>query len=279
MKRILPMTGVLALLCAPMAYALEGVSANPGQNTAPPAQMKTSGAAYLGVAIDTLPPAVAKQLPADVANGEGVIVMNVAPDSPAAKAGIQPYDILVSYGDQKLYSPEQLTKLVRNDQAGKRVPIKVVRAGKVMEIDVTLGRLPGRLSQREIGGPYQRHPYPRFTPHWGEQRPYSMPPRPKRFIETFEALSINKTADGKYKVVVEYLSDKGVKKHHEFQGTRDEINRLIRQEKDLPQALKQRLLQALNNRGPMFMPPDFMMPFEQPFFDRFFQGEEWPDRF
>ena len=43
--------------------------------------------------------------------GQGVLVVQVTPDTPAAKAGLRPRDILVNYDDQKLYSPEQLIKL------------------------------------------------------------------------------------------------------------------------------------------------------------------------
>ena len=43
----------------------------------------------------------------------------VDPGSPADKAGLKSHDILVRYDNQKLFSPQQLTKLVWADQPGR----------------------------------------------------------------------------------------------------------------------------------------------------------------
>ncbi|HIP52739.1 MAG TPA: PDZ domain-containing protein [Chromatiales bacterium] len=271
MKRLLFIASMTVILWIPAAFA-----ASPAMEAGKAgSEVSKPGIPYLGVAIDSLPQAVAKQLPSGVSQGEGVMVVNVAPDSPADQGGIQGYDILIGYGDQKLYSPEQLTKLVQNDQVGRQVPIKLVRGGKVMEVTVTLGSRPAGFEPRGMT-PHPVHPRPRFMPPWEEAHPPSIS-RPKRFIESFEALSITKTADDRYKVVVDYLAEEGVKKHLEFEGTRDEINALIREEQTLPPRLKRQLLQGLNSRGGMFMPPMFLEPFDRPFFDRFM--ERWPDRF
>ena len=73
--------------------------------------------AYLGVGVEAVPSALEKQLP--TLNNQGVLIAEVAKDSPAQHAGLKPYDILVSYDDHQLYSPEQLVKLVQNDKPGR----------------------------------------------------------------------------------------------------------------------------------------------------------------
>src|SRR5579862_6722768 len=65
---------------------------------------------FLGVAVESMPPGVARQVP-DL-KGRGIIITHVTKDSPAHKAGLKPFDILLSYDDYQLNSPEQLVRLV-----------------------------------------------------------------------------------------------------------------------------------------------------------------------
>ena len=67
------------------------------------------------------------------------MVRRVETGSPAEKAGIKPYDILLSYDDQKLFSPEQLTGLVRSDKPGRVVKVRLLRRGQIHELSVALG--------------------------------------------------------------------------------------------------------------------------------------------
>ena len=69
--------------------------------------------AYLGVGVESLPTALTSQMPSVLSEGCGVLVADVAAGSPAEKAGLKQNDILISYDDQRLYSPEQFVKLVR----------------------------------------------------------------------------------------------------------------------------------------------------------------------
>ena len=78
---------------------------------------------YLGVTIDRLPEPVRAQLPEAIPREQGLLVEQVMQDSPAARAGLQPFDILLQYNDQKLFSPEQLTRLVGSDSGGQ--PVKL----------------------------------------------------------------------------------------------------------------------------------------------------------
>ncbi len=104
-------------------------------------ESKTAGGkeAHLGVAVAMVPPAVYSQLPGMLSKGQGALIVQVAKDSPAAKAGLEVNDILLSYGDQKISSPEQLVKLVRGDKAGHQIALSYLHGGKVMKAKATLG--------------------------------------------------------------------------------------------------------------------------------------------
>jgi hypothetical protein len=76
------------------------------------------------------------QLPA----GTGLVVDSALPDSPAAQAGIQPFDILTRFGDQLLINPPRLVTLVRGKNEGDKARITPLRKAKEQTLTVTLGR-------------------------------------------------------------------------------------------------------------------------------------------
>lgn len=71
-----------------------------------------------------------------LAVGKGVLVTSVTADGPAATAGIQKNDVLITVGDQDVAGPETLDKLLEG--AGEKpTPIVLIRAGKKQTVTVT----------------------------------------------------------------------------------------------------------------------------------------------
>ncbi len=81
-----------------------------------------------------LPPAVR------TATGEsiGLMVMDVLPDSPAAKAGLSFGDTLLHLGDDLVKTLEDFVAFLAVERAGQTVPAKVLRGGKVEALSITL---------------------------------------------------------------------------------------------------------------------------------------------
>ena len=94
--------------------------------------------AWLGVAFDEAPEALASQLGLDP--GVGLVVTYVTQDSPAAKAGLQKNDVLVEFGEQSLVHPAQLRKLINARKEGDVIKLGYYRAGKKQTVSVTLGK-------------------------------------------------------------------------------------------------------------------------------------------
>ena len=70
-------------------------------------------------------------LPAD----HGVLVRQVVPGSPAGKAGLKPFDILLTANDEQLADATQLTDLVRSQGAsGESISLDVLRRGERLPI-------------------------------------------------------------------------------------------------------------------------------------------------
>jgi hypothetical protein len=94
--------------------------------------------AWLGVSVEETSEALASQL--GLESGEGLVVEFVAPDSPAAKAGLKRNDVLVQLGDQVLVHPVQLRKLVQMHKEGDSVDLTYFRNGKKQTLSIKLGK-------------------------------------------------------------------------------------------------------------------------------------------
>jgi hypothetical protein len=91
---------------------------------------------WLGISTAEASEALASQL--DLQPGGGLIVTYLAPDGPAAKAGLKKNDVLVQFEDQSLVHPAQLRKLVRVHKEGDAVKCVFYRSGKKQTVSVTL---------------------------------------------------------------------------------------------------------------------------------------------
>ena len=96
--------------------------------------------AYLGVLSVPLTPDLVAQL--KIKATEGALVVEVEEGSPAAKAGIEPGDVIVGLGDAKVQTVEDLLGALRQHRPGEKVPVKITRDGKEMTVEVALGEFP-----------------------------------------------------------------------------------------------------------------------------------------
>jgi putative serine protease PepD len=73
----------------------------------------------------------------------GAVVIDVDPGSPAAGAGLQPDDVIVRLGSDRIASSDDLLAGVRSHAPGDRVQVTWLRAGREQSASVTLGQRPG----------------------------------------------------------------------------------------------------------------------------------------
>ncbi len=94
----------------------------------------TVNRAFLGVALDDLKPRVMKALGIK----SGVAVMEVFPNTPASKAGVEPGDILVQFAGQPVQDRPSLQEFIEQLEPGKSYPAEILRDGKTVKLDITL---------------------------------------------------------------------------------------------------------------------------------------------
>jgi len=78
------------------------------------------------------------------AHDRGLLIVEVAPESPASRAGLLLGDILVTLGDQTVDDGEALQALLGGDRVGRPVTVQVIRGGTLVALDVTVGQRPDR---------------------------------------------------------------------------------------------------------------------------------------
>ncbi len=105
---------------------------------------QSSGKYWIGVECREAPPELKSQL--GLAEDEGLLVVHLTAEGPAAKAGLKRHDIIVSAGDDKLKRVPDLIKAV-NAADGKEMSLKIIRAGKEQTIAVTPAERPKEDSQ------------------------------------------------------------------------------------------------------------------------------------
>ncbi len=107
---------------------------------------------WIGLECVPVEPALRSQL--GLAEHQGVMVARVMPESPAAKAGIKPYDVLVKAGDKPLRDIKTLVEAVEQSK-DKPLSLEVLRGGKSQKVDVAPAKRPGESAKvrEELGPP------------------------------------------------------------------------------------------------------------------------------
>jgi S1-C subfamily serine protease len=80
-----------------------------------------------------LPPAIAHE----IGRTTGLEVVQLPDDSPAARAGVRPGDVLVELDGRPIQGIGDLSRLLVGDLVGRRVEVRALRAGQLVSLSVT----------------------------------------------------------------------------------------------------------------------------------------------
>jgi serine protease Do len=94
---------------------------------------------WLGVRIQAVTDEIAESLGLDKAHG--ALVASVTDSGPAQAAGIQPYDVVLSFDGREVTDMRRLPRLVAETPVDKTVPVTLWRKRKEIEVQVKVGRL------------------------------------------------------------------------------------------------------------------------------------------
>ena len=120
---------------------------------------------WLGVSIQPLTEELAKSF--GIKGTQGALVASVSDDSPAAKAGFKPGDVIVTFDGKNVEGPRVLPGIVANTPVGRAVPVVVLRDGQRQTVSVTVGSLADSKEARVAAGEKTPAPDSRATEKLG----------------------------------------------------------------------------------------------------------------
>ena len=91
---------------------------------------------YVGISYQQVDPQIAAALNLDKV--QGVVVMSVVARSPAARAGLQENDVVMTLDGQTIDADHTLQSILRSQKVGETVTLSVQRSGREMQVQVTL---------------------------------------------------------------------------------------------------------------------------------------------
>ena len=104
----------------------------------------TPETAFLGVSTKSVGDLSSDELDQfGISASRGAVVTEVAPDSPAADAGLEVGDVIVALDGQSITTGSQLVDSIRSHAPGDKVTVEYERSGRKHEADITLDRRGG----------------------------------------------------------------------------------------------------------------------------------------
>jgi len=132
--------GAMTAAAQPPELAADTITMGPGVITIGPVRISASAEAvepseyWLGVNCMSVPPPLRAQL--GLPENQGLLVEGVMPESPAAKAGIVRYDVLLAAAGKPLASPRDLIQAVDTAKEAK-LAIELLHEGKKKTVEAT----------------------------------------------------------------------------------------------------------------------------------------------
>jgi S1-C subfamily serine protease len=100
--------------------------------------------AYLGIVTQPAKVAEAILSPLGLTGESGLLITSIGADSPAAKSGLLVGDILLELAANRLLDTQDLQAALFGQTGGSKVPVRLVRGGKGLDLEVELGERPRR---------------------------------------------------------------------------------------------------------------------------------------
>jgi serine protease Do len=128
------------------------------------AQLKDKGSvtrAYIGVQVQPVTAGIAESL--GMKNASGALVDEAQPDTPAAKAGVQPGDVITAVNGNPVKDSRSLAREISVMAPGSTAKLDILRKGEAKSIEVTLAKMPNQPEKQANAGQMDNS----STPHLG----------------------------------------------------------------------------------------------------------------
>lgn len=104
--------------------------------------------AYIGLSIRQITSDIAQVL--DLKVGEGALVKDVLDDGPAAEAGLEPGDVVLSLNGEPVSGPRSLQSIVEKLTVDKTYQMRIIRDGKPLQLPIVVKAMPKDYSLSKV---------------------------------------------------------------------------------------------------------------------------------
>ena len=104
---------------------------------------------WLGIVMNPDDPEISLALGHD---GTGVLVTDIDPEGPSAKAGVRKGDLIVSFDNIPIQDNDHLRYLVADTAPGRNVPLTIIRSGEKVGLTIAIQPQPQDLFTRGLSG-------------------------------------------------------------------------------------------------------------------------------
>jgi Do/DeqQ family serine protease len=101
---------------------------------------------FLGIQMAEITPELKQELKSqknlDVNAAEGILIIDVVPNSPAAQAGLKSGDVIQEIEGNKITKADEVQQAVAKTEVGEKLALGLLRNQKQLDLEVTVGILP-----------------------------------------------------------------------------------------------------------------------------------------
>ena len=106
---------------------------------------------YIGVTLRDVDPDLQSSL--KLARATGALVQDVKPGSPAARVGLRPYDVIVSFDGKPVTTQDRLSRDIAERQPGSAARLEYLRDGRTQGVTLRLAERPKEGIERLVPAP------------------------------------------------------------------------------------------------------------------------------
>jgi serine protease Do len=103
---------------------------------------------WLGVTVQPVTPEIARSF--ELPGERGALVAQVAPDGPAAQAGIERGDVILAFEGEPIEELRELPRAVSRTPVGETVVLEIFRDGQRRSLEVVVGRLDEPIARERV---------------------------------------------------------------------------------------------------------------------------------
>lgn len=218
----------MKVFCTAVLILFPIVQTVPAQSRDAGPESSSSGGAYLGVFTSQISEPLQVQLNRLVKPGTGLLIERTVRNSPAARAGLQPFDLLLAVDGKSLSSAEQLREILGSFKPNREITLSLIRSAEPLEVSVKLAERRTGRTPRSAAGITQ------------QSNLADLPGASNRSIE------ISSRDGNRYRILVSFETSEGKEERRELEGT---VTELRQQAGRLPRLVGddvRRLLESLS---------------------------------